>query len=1060
MFSDPHNSVWPRAVALGLVIALAGGTFVTGLVFGVKPTTAQEPEARPLPVPPPRTISDITAILDQEQPDPERTEAMREKADAVMGGNMPAQQRANFLHRRGVAARELGRTEQSRLDLRDALKLSQEHGGRTGQIARDLYAVDNALGNLRDALEAAHVRMKSQANDRGGAQIVALSMLARALMNNGRLEEAEEKVEAMKRIYRGLPLRMPNARREFVAGLIVEVEAHILAQRGKRQEAERLFAESVSSVKAFIDFRGGLDREPTLGQKLTGVQIEHAKSLQAIGRDVEAELLVREVLSRNLQRNGKYTVNTMRAISELSSSVFSQGRFAEAEALGRAANDIFVTLGVPRKSGSFIGVRLGIARALGGQDKWAEAAEIIREVAGIVADDQVLSERVFANSIDPVMIYFRVGEIDAGLKLVRGIYASRADRFGEKHYETAEARGFLALGKFLNGERATALNDFRASIPILLSDSRQVNREETLFSVSERRRREIIDGYMAVLAQVYDDASLSVPDFDPAAEAFRISDAGRGSRVQRAVAQSSARAAARDPELSKLVRTEQDLLRQIGSLFGLLTNILSAPEDQRDNNVAQDLRDTIDGLRGERAEVREELEESFPDYVRLIDPRPAKLSEVRAALADDEAAFVSYVTADQTYVWSFGKSGPVGFATVLLGEARLSAAATQLRRALDPDAVTLADIPDFNVDLAHRLYASLLQPVASSWKGASHLVVVADGPLGQIPFSMLPTENVELGDDKVIIFDRYQNVPWLTRTHSVTVMPSVASVIALRALAGTQRAKQPFVGFGDPIFSNTQLASVADGSGEAFVSRGGLRMRNVPVRLRSVPKMRDIDSAEFGMLPRLPDTADEIRTMASAMHADPARDVFLGKAASEPAIRQTPLKDYRVVAFATHGLVPGDINGLLQPALAMTAPHIAGDPDGDGLLTMGEIFELEMNADWVVLSACNTGTAAGAGAEAVSGLGRAFFYAGTRALLVSNWPVETTSARILTTDVFTRQQASPALSRAEALQRAQISLIDGPGFIDPDTRKPVFSYAHPIFWAPFSLIGEGGNLQS
>jgi len=93
-------------------------------------------------------------------------------------------------------------------------------------------------------------------------------------------------------------------------------------------------------------------------------------------------------------------------------------------------------------------------------------------------------------------------------------------------------------------------------------------------------------------------------------------------------------------------------------------------------------------------------------------------------------------------------------------------------------------------------------------------------------------------------------------------------------------------------------------------------------------------------------------------------------------------------------------------------------------------------------------------------LGRAFFYAGTRALLVSNWPVETTSARILTTDVFSRQQANPALSRAEALQRAQIALIDGPGFIDAESNKPVFSYAHPIFWAPFSLIGEGGSGHS
>ena len=124
---------------------------------------------------------------------------------------------------------------------------------------------------------------------------------------------------------------------------------------------------------------------------------------------------------------------------------------------------------------------------------------------------------------------------------------------------------------------------------------------------------------------------------------------------------------------------------------------------------------------------------------------------------------------------------------------------------------------------------------------------------------------------------------------------------------------------------------------------------------------------------------------------------------------------------------------------------------------MGEIFGLRLNAEWVVLSACNTGTAAGAGAEAISGLGRAFFYAGTRALLVSNWPVETSSARALTTDVFARQTADPTLGRAEALRRARVALIDGPGYREANSEVSVYSYAHPIFWAPFTLIGDGGG---
>ena len=171
-------------------------------------------------------------------------------------------------------------------------------------------------------------------------------------------------------------------------------------------------------------------------------------------------------------------------------------------------------------------------------------------------------------------------------------------------------------------------------------------------------------------------------------------------------------------------------------------------------------------------------------------------------------------------------------------------------------------------------------------------------------------------------------------------------------------------------------------------------------------------------------------------------------------VRTTNLADRKVILFATHGLVPGDLNGLTQPALALSAPQVAGGT-GDGLLTMDKILGLRLDADWVVLSACNTAASDGNGAEAASGLGLAFFYAGTRALLLSNWPVETTSARMLPTDMFRRQTENTNLGRAKAMQSSMLSLIDGDGFVEGG--KVVFSYAHPIFWAPFSVIGDGGG---
>jgi CHAT domain-containing protein len=164
------------------------------------------------------------------------------------------------------------------------------------------------------------------------------------------------------------------------------------------------------------------------------------------------------------------------------------------------------------------------------------------------------------------------------------------------------------------------------------------------------------------------------------------------------------------------------------------------------------------------------------------------------------------------------------------------------------------------------------------------------------------------------------------------------------------------------------------------------------------------------------------------------------------------LSKFKIVAFATHGLVPGELDGLSQPALALTAPAVA-DTDGDGLLTMEEILALKLDADWVVLSACNTAAGAVAGAEAASGLGRAFFYAGTRALLLTNWSVHSESARELITDLFKRQADDPKLTRGEALRQAMMSLVDGPGYVGADG-KAEFAYAHPLFWAPYTVVGD------
>ena len=180
--------------------------------------------------------------------------------------------------------------------------------------------------------------------------------------------------------------------------------------------------------------------------------------------------------------------------------------------------------------------------------------------------------------------------------------------------------------------------------------------------------------------------------------------------------------------------------------------------------------------------------------------------------------------------------------------------------------------------------------------------------------------------------------------------------------------------------------------------------------------------------------------------------VFLGGKNTETAVkalsRAGELKRYRVLHFATHGLIARETKllsgGLEEPGLLLTPPQTATEHD-DGLLTASEVAQLDLNADLVILSACNT--AAGDGtpnADALSGLTRAFLYAGARALVVSHWAVNSQAAVDLVSGTFSELERNPTLGQAEALRRALLAQIRQGG-----------ATAHPAYWAPFVIVGEG-----
>jgi CHAT domain-containing protein len=378
-----------------------------------------------------------------------------------------------------------------------------------------------------------------------------------------------------------------------------------------------------------------------------------------------------------------------------------------------------------------------------------------------------------------------------------------------------------------------------------------------------------------------------------------------------------------------------------------------------------------------------------------------------------------------------------------LGAEALSGEVAAFRRGLDVGKANDASGKSglFDLALAHELYATLLGPVETLVKDKRSLLVVPSGALTALPFHLLVTERPPAAIPET--FAGYRDAAWLLKRQAVSVLPSVASLKALRAFARNAPSNKPMTGFGDPLFNPSQ-----DGAGD---DRAASKPKNLASRALVMSAYTDfwqgagVDRARLAAaLPQLPDTAAELNAVANDLGAA-AADIHLGGDASETTVKRARLSEYRIVYFATHGLVAGDIKGLAEPSLALSIPKQPTELD-DGLLTASEVAQLKLNADWVVLSACNTIAGDKPGAEALSGLARSFFYAGARALLVSHWAVDSEAATRLTTSTFDILKSDSRIGRAEALRRAMLGYLN-------DTSSP--KNAYPALWGPFALIGEG-----
>lgn len=1015
---------------------------------------------------PPRDIKDILRLVEQTKPDL----VVVERAKKVIRMPIPTTQNNeelnHFYRRRAAAYEDLG-------NVNDALKNMEiavnQHSSTDPKFHLEdlinLSVLENSGGKQSAAIthiQRAQTYQLSALPNLPGLQMTMGRLLTSYYTYSGNFEAAKKSLGAMENTLgvlkrgRGFTLYGSNweASYESARGLYFSGQGLWIESERSLRKALNLLETQYDKVKnsaSKIDVVGDDARSAADGTnnpriyvtQISNRELNLANVLLRQRRLIDAEFYARKSITLSLANFGSNSIEVGRGLETLASVVNEQGRYSEAVLLSRLALSTIKAAGASGANATLARSQRALGSALVADGKYSEAVQTFDEMANAIRSDPEMAKSYQFGDLDWVLAMLKTGKTNQAFDMTHEMLR-KIDVFIDKNSpRLAMVRAFEGASLQAESKWSDADVAYKASMPILINQARNDAENDTSSIKQQQRMNFLLESYLSSLAHTAkNDPSQAT---SAAAQAFQVADIARGSGVQRALTASAARASIKDAQLANLARQEQDLQRRINTLSDLLTGLLSALPDQQLPAVQSKIRSDIEGFKSQREVLKKEIEKKFPDYAELVEPKPATIERIQRLLKPDEVLVSWYFAENVGYVWAISKQGVPQFAQLPIGRKQMAKEVSQLRKALDPGVSTIDEIPPFDVALAYKLYQEILAPVEASFKGKKVMLVVPHVELGQLPISLLVTQaTVQPTKGGSVAFAGYKTVPWVTRDIAVAQIPSVTALTALRSLPEGNPNRKSFIGFGDPYFSSAQEKSAQKSAPTQLATRG------IPLKLRSAPKTAGVSSAELALLPRLPDTSLEIEEIGKVVGAQ-SSDIFLHKQASVKQVTSMDLSDRKVIMFSTHGLVPGELNGLTQPALAMSSPEVTGDQD-DGLLTMDKVIALKLDADWVVLSACNTAAGEGLGSEAVSGLGRAFFFAGAKALLVSNWPVDSVASRQLMTDLFKRQQQNQGLAKSELLRQAMLNQIDQGGMKEGGNMK--YSYAHPLFWAPFVVVGD------
>ena len=440
-----------------------------------------------------------------------------------------------------------------------------------------------------------------------------------------------------------------------------------------------------------------------------------------------------------------------------------------------------------------------------------------------------------------------------------------------------------------------------------------------------------------------------------------------------------------DSVLAEMLKSEQSLQHRLSVLelsYVKMVNI--------DAGRAQAIQDEIANERFQLGQAQKMRKQKFPDvkFTSQFD-EILTLKTLQKQLNTTEAILILAEGQDALY--------PLIVTKTAVAMSKSPMHVETLRTSVSRLHMSLNTGQTFDTALAHNVYNAVFTPeIKSVMTGISHINVITNGSLSSLPLAVL---------------SRDKTTPdWLINYYSFTTL---ASVGAIQEKARSKSLATGFLGIGAPSLSlNNQKNS-------------GTKSTNI----------------HLSNLPELPNAKQELEALAKAL-PNLSPTILTEMQARQDDILSLDLSNYNIVAFATHGLVSGEIPELKEAALVLSSPLIPQNID-DSLLTASEISNLEFDADWIILSACNSASGSNRGAPGLTGLARSFINAGARALLVSHWTVRDDAAAYLS--VRTINNAQSGLSKAQALQKAMLDLM-------VDENIPGSS--HPAIWAPFVLVGN------